>query len=131
MAKLQKLFDSGAQLSHHDVAEKLYISPRNAREYLKEIRADIRVVEWRRVGSRGLLTPIYGAKGNKDDAQRPVTISSTERQRRNRLNEDFREREAKKRRIKRLGEKFVKNGLPKPKDALTAALVTPLSMDHE
>lgn len=128
MAKLRALFKSGARLTHHDVAARLFVAPRNAREYINTMRSDLRIVDWRRTGSRGLQVPVYAA-GPGDDEPRPEAIKAVEHQRRRRLRAEVRAEEAKQKRIQRLGEKFATHGLPI--DRLTAALVTPLSVDHE
>lgn len=127
MGRIRALFEQGLRLTQHDIEARVFVSVRNAREYLKILHAagEIYIAEHRRDSPHGPATPVFALRIDEDqkDVPRPRRLTNNEVRARIRKSEEFREKEARAQRIKRAAARYAREGGVKVKDPLMAALV--------
>jgi predicted ArsR family transcriptional regulator len=124
MARLRALFDEGLLLSQHDVSARLYVDPRNAREYLKILHGDevIRIGEWRRDSPHGKPTPVFVKRQPGEmDAPKPTAQTVAQAKAKSRKSTAQCEAEARVKRIARAAARFRREGGVRVADPLMAA----------
>ncbi len=103
MGRLRALFESGLELTAHDVEARLFIDVRNGREYLKILwdQDVVFIARWRRDTPHGRWTPVYRLKAPGDrDAPKPAKITAAQSRRKIRANPQRWEDELKAARVR-------------------------------
>ena len=123
MGRIRKLFDEGLRITQHDIEARVFVSIRNAREYLKVLQAEgyIYVCDHRRDSPHGPPTPVFARRdAEQKDVPRPRPLTNKEARKRVRQSEEVREKEARAHRIRRAAARFAREGVV-VKDPLMAA----------